>query len=185
MILRSSQNFTVFTFKASNVVFKKPHLENIPFMAISAQTAHSFPHCTPISTVNNVIAVTGNMSMSVTLNALKMIKKLSSNAKNQYIVLVNLLVIRSSLRTKSLRCYLTCCGNLSNYTEILKCCDWQFIPELYVIGSFQKTGFFPPNSVSPMYLYLNKSKDDAGSVFCLFQYRVDDTMSRCLLCNVQ
>lgn len=136
-------------------------------MAISAQTAHSFPYCTPISTVNNVFAVTGNMSMSVTLNVLKMIKKLSSNAKNQYIVLVNLLIIRSSLRNKSLRCYLTHCDNLSHYTEILKCCDWQLIPELYVIGSFQKTAFFPPNSVSPMHLYLNKSKDDAGSIYVL------------------
>lgn len=37
---------------------------------------------------------------------------------------------------------MTCCGNLSNYIEIFKCCDWQFIPELYLIGSFQKTVFF-------------------------------------------
>lgn len=131
----------VFTFKASNIVFKKPHLEHTPFMAIPAQTAHSFPYCTPISTVNYVIAGTGNMSMSVILNAFKMIKKLSSNTKNQYIVLFNLLIIRSSLRTKSLRCYTTHCGNLSNYTEILKCSDWQFIPELYFIGSLKKTGF--------------------------------------------
>lgn len=50
---------------------------------------------------------------------------------------------------------------------------------------FSEDCFFPPNSVSPMYLYLNKSKDDAGSVFCLFQHRADDIMSRCLLCNVQ
>lgn len=153
-------------------------------MAISPETAHSFFYCTPISTVNNVMSGTGNMSMSVTLNALKMLKKLSSNAKNQYIVLFNLLIIRSSLRTKSLRCYMTWCGNLSNYREILKCCDWQIVPELYVTGSFQKT-FFSLNSVSPMYLHLHRSEDDAGSMFYLLQHRADDTASRCLLCNVQ
>lgn len=139
--VRISQG-NVFIFNTSNIVFKKPHLEHTPFMAISPQIAHSFPYCTPISTMNNVIARTRNMS--VTPNALKMLKKLSSKARNQCIVLFNLLIIRSSLRTKSLRCYMTCCGNLSNYIEILKCCDWQTVimAELYVIGSFQKTFFF-------------------------------------------
>lgn len=175
----------VFTFKTPNIVFKKPHLEHAPFMAIPPQTAHSFSHCTLISTTNNIIAGTGNMSMSVTLNALKMLKKLSLNAKNQYIFQFNLLIIRSSLRTKSLRCYVTRCGHLSNYTEILKCCDWQINPELYVIGCFQKTFFFLQTQFQSMYLHLHKSEDDAGSMFYLLQHRVDDITSRCLLYNVQ
>lgn len=45
--------------------------------------------------------------------------------------------------------------------------------------------FFSPNSVSPMYLHLNESEDDAGSMFYLLQHRVDDITSRCLLYNVQ
>lgn len=36
---------------------------------------------------------------------------------------------------------MTRCGNLNNYMEILKCCAWQIVPELYTIGSFQKTFF--------------------------------------------
>lgn len=63
------------------------------------------------------MAITANISVSVTLNVLKMAKTLSSEPKNQYIVLFNSLIIRSSLRTQSLRRYMTCWGNLSNYAD--------------------------------------------------------------------
>lgn len=140
----------------------------------SAQTAHLFPYSTLNSTVNNVLAVTVNMSMSATLNDLKMTKKLSPKPKNQYIVLFNLLIIRSSVRTKSLRCYMTCWGNLSNYTEILKCCGWKLIPELYVTGSPEDCFF--PNSISPTM---------QGLCFICWNHWVADTMSRYLLYNAQ
>lgn len=68
---------------------------------------------------------------------------------------------------------MTCWGNLNNYTEILKCCGWKLIPELYVIGS------------SPMYLYPNDSKDDAVHVLICCNHGAADTTSRYLLYNVQ
>lgn len=99
--VRTSQG-NVLLFKAYNIVLKKTPTLNILYSwQFSAQTSHWFPYCTLNGVVNNVTAVMVNMSMSVTLNALKMTKKLSSKTKNQYIVPLNLLIIRSSLRTKS------------------------------------------------------------------------------------
>lgn len=123
------------------------------------------------------------MSMSATLNALKMTKKLSSRPKNQYIVPFNLLIIRSSLRIKSLRCYMMCWGNSSNYTEILKCCGWKLIPELHVIGSSEDC-CFPQLNFTNVFI-VNDSKDDAVRVFICCNHWVAATRSRYLLYNVQ
>lgn len=127
--------------KHVTLCLKKSHTWNILYSwQFSAQAAHF--HIAHWTSLNNVTAVTVNMRRPVTLNALKMAKKWSSGPKNQYIVLFNLLIIRSSLRTTSSRCYMTCWGNLSNYTEILKCCGWKLFPELYVTGSSEGS-FFP------------------------------------------
>lgn len=86
-------------------------------------------------------------------------KKNSLKPKNQYIVPFNLLITWSSLRSKPLWRYMMLWGNLNNCIEILKCCVWKLILELFVTSSSEDFFFFSPNSISPMYSYIKYLKD--------------------------
>lgn len=112
-------------------------------------------------------------------------KKNSLKPKNQYIVPFNLLITWSSLRSKPLWRYMMLWGNLNNCIEILKCCVWKLILELFVTSRSEDFFFFFPK-LNFTYVFIHKIFEGlCNGCFICSNHWVADILSRYFVYNIQ